>query len=1014
MSTYFSNARDTTVGDYANFQTVLGNSMTTHYHNSERDDRVTLHERTVRRIIEGDINFQRVLSSKILSVNIKAGASTSTESQVVKVKRMEQTATIYGYRGKFTATSFEPVAEKDWESFNEIMKAILEAAMRGRSALLKQVFAVVESNVMTLIAHDEAAELANGFEFTGRYWEKEWIVYYYLNYTCSIAVQSLRNDETVRFPVAFRWEDWSFNLQTLSWQYDPASLCLDPPNKEHLEPFYYPPLPLRQENLPRLNIAEITACVEEGFGDVLHLIVSEGDGWITDLSDYARHGLLTLGAVVDSNKHGILAHLPSIPPPEWFCCSRTPNVKANFSSSVPGRVDLLFEKTGDVNVPLDFGWRISENDRFQLCCAFLCQSLGFCDDSEDVRDVIFIDQLGFRLEGTFHNDPTSRSTPAYLFVRPLPTEFVNNAHCVRYPFPENLFYWTYDPQGRNTIAEVDWKRFGIPELSMKGWIGTYWEEEKYDTVRDHLHSRNFTLDGKQYARERGYPELIFGVQHPLHDMDNSLTFFLSSADPHGTDRIEEYESSDSEELEYSDGELESTPSPSRLGSPSTFSLAEAPAECTMGQEEDTSMLDITELAAATHIANKRQRMDVGRAIEPRYVYAEHQDLHPKNDETSHGETDEGFSMRIICPLPRRNVFTTEPGISFLDRFSSSPRVDCSNSNGSRELDFLSRVLPDLSSTDMSVGMDDANKPASRSPFRNRDTVGILPPFATANSFDLMGVSQQNARVGRNTIDSNSLCIPHPLSNPTDPSYGYTTANHPPRTVAFNSYCPSSVAGSSTIPHRAATNLNDVPLTTNNIFSSAPSFINHALFRTPAISCPTDCSNDFAMRSSVPYGGVGQSEMQPPYKTMVDRTPSQWNMWGSSDAFGGNNTYVSPSLRNSVDLTGMSQLTRTNLHHVPFSTADSSRYLLPSANNYLANPSMARDTYYPDGNVSFAVDCGGGRAPEQHRYIAPQMYRGPPSIHYPHTTLNGEEYQVPPSMFSTWNQDGGDEWRGYRS
>ncbi|KAK1215979.1 hypothetical protein PQX77_021399 [Marasmius sp. AFHP31] len=492
MDTYFSNAQGTTVGDYANFQTVFGNSTINHYHNSERDNQVTLHGRTVQRIIEGDINFQRVLSSKVLSVNVKPkGASTSMEPQVVKVKRMEQTATIYGYRGQFTATSFELVAEKDQEKFNEIVKAVLEAAMRGRSALLKQVFAVTGSNVMTLIAHDgrffvgnfdcgysEATELANGIEVLEQYWREEWIVFYYLSYTHGTAVQSLCADETV----AFCYTDWSFNLQTLSWQYDPTSLCLNPPNKRSLEPLFYPLPPLCQENLPRLNTAEIIAFVEEGFGDVLHLIASVGQSGygIIDLSYYARHGLLTLSAVVDLNKHGVLAHLPSIPPPGWFCLSHNPDVKANFSSS--GQVDLLFQKTGDVDVTLIFGWRIPENERSRLRCAFLCQSLGFCDNSEDVRDIVYIDQLGFCLEDTFYDDPTSHSTPAYLFLCPLPTEFISNLHCMCYPFPKNLFYWSHNPQGGNAIAKEDWKRFGIPELSMKGWIGTYWDKEKYDIL----------------------------------------------------------------------------------------------------------------------------------------------------------------------------------------------------------------------------------------------------------------------------------------------------------------------------------------------------------------------------------------------------------------------------------------------------------------------------------------------------------------------------------------------------
>ncbi|KAJ8095943.1 hypothetical protein PM082_015164 [Marasmius tenuissimus] len=121
MSTHFSNAQGWTIGAHANFQAVAGNSTIIHnHHSSAREDRVTLHGRTVRRIIDGDINFQRVLSSEILSVKFKPEVeSTSTESQVVKVKRMEQTAEIYGYQGRFTATSFEPVDEKDQEKFKE-------------------------------------------------------------------------------------------------------------------------------------------------------------------------------------------------------------------------------------------------------------------------------------------------------------------------------------------------------------------------------------------------------------------------------------------------------------------------------------------------------------------------------------------------------------------------------------------------------------------------------------------------------------------------------------------------------------------------------------------------------------------------------------------------------------------------------------------------------------------------------------------------------------------------------
>ncbi|KAK1219017.1 hypothetical protein PQX77_018269 [Marasmius sp. AFHP31] len=118
--------------------------------------------------------------------------------------------------------------------------------------------------------------------------------------------------------------------------------------------------------------------------------------------------------------------------------------------------------------------------------------------------------VGFQLKGTVSVDPTNCSTPTYLFVRPLPTEFINNLHCIRYPLPEKLFYWSHDPQGRTAIAEEDWERFGIPKLSVQEWVGNYWKEEHYAVVRERLHSRSCNLDGKQYAREHGCPELVLG------------------------------------------------------------------------------------------------------------------------------------------------------------------------------------------------------------------------------------------------------------------------------------------------------------------------------------------------------------------------------------------------------------------------------------------------------------------------------------------------------------------------
>ena len=126
--------------------------------------------------------------------------------------------------------------------------------------------------------------------------------------------------------------DWSYNLKSFAWHYDPTSLALQPPNDKVLEPLYTHFTPLRQQTLCQLEPDKILACIEESVRDFLVLIAPVKKEWITDLSDYTRHGLLMFGAVVDHNKPGILAHLPSTPPPEWFCYSHSPDVKATLST----------------------------------------------------------------------------------------------------------------------------------------------------------------------------------------------------------------------------------------------------------------------------------------------------------------------------------------------------------------------------------------------------------------------------------------------------------------------------------------------------------------------------------------------------------------------------------------------------------------------------------------------------------------------------------------------------------
>ncbi|KAK1234894.1 hypothetical protein PQX77_001894 [Marasmius sp. AFHP31] len=554
MASYFSNAHNPTVGDHANFQNIAGNAITTNnYHVSQRD-RINVNGRTIRVVMDSDIHSLRLQSSEILSVDVKPDneASTSLKPQAVRLKKVVQTAEISGYQGRFTATTLEPVKGEDRDLFKKIVKSTLQMAVCHRSALLTQVFAVTESDAMTMLTYNE---LTNANEAVS-YLNKDPIVLHYLNYKLNYAIQSLRDDKALTFLVTHRGEDWSIDLKTLTWHYNPANISLIPPSKEHLQPSLNRFPPLRQDAVSQLNPTEIITHAEKNLGDFLYLIAAGGGGWLTDLSNWAQNGLLTFGAVVDGSRRGILAHFPSTPSPKLFCESYSPDVEASYSNS--GRVDLSFQNTGNINVTLLFGLCIPNNNLQHV--AYLCQSLPFYDGCRDMQHVVYIDHVGFCLEGIFCEDLATRSKPAYLFIPPLHTELINGLHCFRYPLARNIFYWSNDPQGRDKIAEKDWKRLGIPKLSVRGSIGSYWEDYEYAGVRELLHKKNCALDGMQYACEHGYPELVPG-------------------DPHDTTRFKELESS---EL---DSEPETPPSPSRLTSPSTYSLVEAPLEPKLESED---------------------------------------------------------------------------------------------------------------------------------------------------------------------------------------------------------------------------------------------------------------------------------------------------------------------------------------------------------------------------------------------------------------------------------------------
>ncbi|KAJ8095853.1 hypothetical protein PM082_022748 [Marasmius tenuissimus] len=319
---------------------------------------------------------------------------------------------------------------------------------------------------------------------------------------------------------------WSFSLKTGSWKYDLLTVSISfPTDDTSFDPIVYKPEnPLYgSTRTPRLNADDVVAYFEHQFGDFLYMIAASGETRHVgedSLSEFARHGYLTFGAVVNRRKPGIVAHLPSTrdEQPEWYCESLGVDVEARYSTSVPWRVDLSFRNTGRNQAHIHFSLRSPNGIRRRA--AYLSQSRRLLNDSKaPLHDLAFIDEIRFSLVGTFHVDSERPSrTPVYLFVPPVPVDFTDQVYSIRYPLLDRLFYRSLDLNGKNDILdEEDWKKYGIPKLDIHEWIGTFWASSEYSIVLDYVG------DEMRHAGVHRYPELVWDDSHssstPVREQD---------------------------------------------------------------------------------------------------------------------------------------------------------------------------------------------------------------------------------------------------------------------------------------------------------------------------------------------------------------------------------------------------------------------------------------------------------------------------------------------------------------
>ncbi|KAJ8075417.1 hypothetical protein PM082_019755 [Marasmius tenuissimus] len=515
-SSFFAGATNTKIGPGSSFQNVEGD---VHHHydatyQKEEENRVMPRQKRYREVFEGDVLVGKQTWSQEMEVVIREREPLTDsvsfrdggETRIAVVKRFH-TATLYPHNYMVTVMTFEPKEKKDREATRLLWEELYKALSAHRTRQVVQMLGLMTAEIPTFILHEE---LVNGDEFARRFHTQR-PVFYYLLYTQEVAISTLRADKSLRIPVSWRWEDWTFNLRTQSWHYD-ASASIEQPDED----YSFAPTPLPEGPLPQLDAESITTYFENAFGDFVYLIASLGGTTQLYLSDYAQYGRLTFGAVFDWRE--TQAHFPSTPRPEWCFENRSYNIDVGYSEK-----DL-------------------------------------------------IDEVAFSIAGRSLRGIKPCPAPVYLFVPPLHVEYIDGMYCIPHPLPDPLFYWSWDPKGNTVISEKDWEQSGIPRLEIKTRVGSYWFDEEHRLVKSHLHTKNYEIDGKQYAQDHGYPELIWSDPHArriveLKDTDSDED--LENSNQHG----------DSEELD------ESCSSIFQPEYPSTSSVVDLPVERALAYTE---------------------------------------------------------------------------------------------------------------------------------------------------------------------------------------------------------------------------------------------------------------------------------------------------------------------------------------------------------------------------------------------------------------------------------------------
>jgi hypothetical protein len=110
----------------------------------------------------------------------------------------------------------------------------------------------------------------------------------------------------------------------------------------------------------------------------------------------------------------------------------------------------------------------------------------------------------FSLNGTFLAD--SPSDDIYLFLFPAAVEASGGQLTVHLPPKDEMYYWSYDPEGIEYLSEESLDQFALPRVDMVvNVLSVRWSQSQYDAIGDFHRAKGYDPLSQHVAIALGYP-----------------------------------------------------------------------------------------------------------------------------------------------------------------------------------------------------------------------------------------------------------------------------------------------------------------------------------------------------------------------------------------------------------------------------------------------------------------------------------------------------------------------------